>query len=123
MKSHKKERTGFFVFIVTLAISLIIVLFFFNLWNWYLAIKGYTTIEYWGGKNEKKAAQTHEGNKFYSSSYLENLEQIFGTQSFLKILKPTFRKMPHDGVSWSKRTEDIEQGNDEESLGVITQQI
>ena len=114
------ERTGFFVFITTLTITLLCVLFFFNLWNWYLAFKGRTTIEFWSEKDQQNNPQTAGGHKFNTNNYLQNLEQIFGTQSFLSILKPTFAKMKHDGVQWTKSTDDLENGSREETIGVIS---
>ena len=114
------ERTGFFVFIATLTISLIIVLFFFNLWNWYLAFIGYTTIEYWGGKNDARNPQASERKNFQSPNHLDNLYQIFGQRSFCKIMAPTFKKMHHDGVKWSVNTADLEKGCESETLNMNT---
>ena len=109
------------MFIATLTISLLIVLFLFNLWNWYLAFKGYTTIEFWGGKNEASNTKLPGKHSFRSENCWDNLEQIFGSSSFLKILKPTFQRMHNDGVQWSKNTGDIEKGNEDDSLRIITQ--
>lgn len=92
----------------------------FNLWNWFLAIKGLTTIEYWGGKNPARNPQADGSRKFNSEGYLDNLEQIFGSKKILRILKPTFKKMHSDGVKWSTNTDDLESGFDESSLSVMT---
>ena len=96
------------------------VLCFFNLWNWYLALKGATTIEFWGEKSQQNNPQTAGAQKFNTNNYLQNLEQIFGTQSILAILTPTFAKMKHDGVQWTRNTGDLESGSREETVGVIT---
>ena len=38
-------------FLVILDLALTIVLFGFNAWNWFLALTGYSTIEFWGSSS------------------------------------------------------------------------
>jgi len=40
-------------FLVILDGALAVVLCGFNAWNWFLAITGYSTIEYWGSKSRQ----------------------------------------------------------------------
>ena len=40
-------------FIVILDGALVAVLFVFNTWNWFLAMTGFTQIEYWGVTTHK----------------------------------------------------------------------
>lgn len=87
-----------------------------------MAFTGFTTIEYWGGKRaDANNNSQSEGYRQYNSiNFWDNFEQIFGTSKILKILKPTFKKMPHDGIKWSKHTGDLESGNEEASNIVMT---
>lgn len=107
------------MFIATLTISLLIVLFFFNLWNWYLAFKGSTTIEFWGEQDQTRNPQAAGPSGYHSANYLSNLEQIFEATTIWGIMKPTFKKLKCDGVQWTKNTGDLEKGT-EESMQVIT---
>ena len=69
------------------------VLVLFNCWNWFLAFKGVTTIEFWLGEDNKylKGFETVSDN-FY---------QIFGTQKILRIFSPSLRNGPFTGLEWS----------------------
>lgn len=52
-QEYKRERSVVFIMVATLTITLVIVLAGFNIWNWYLALKGNTAIEFWGKKLDK----------------------------------------------------------------------
>lgn len=69
----------------TLCYVLSIVLILFASWNWFLAIKGCTAIEFWGKRlpNETKGKSHYD---FGSNNVMENIEEVFGTRSFLKII-------------------------------------
>lgn len=43
-----KEKDELFTFLVILDGVLAVVMLAFTVWNWYLALVGYTTIEFWG---------------------------------------------------------------------------
>jgi len=82
----------------------------FNLWNWYLAVSGQTTIEFWMKKarrfNEKRgvAEDNHEARNDYSYSFhsrLDNLEVVFGTKSVWRMFMPSWRPLPCDGCHWA----------------------
>jgi len=46
-----KQNQSMMSFLVILDFALAIVLVGFNFWNWFLAITGYSTIEYWGSSS------------------------------------------------------------------------
>jgi len=77
-----------------LTIVLSIVLLIFNSWNWYLAIKGLTAIEYWGKRSDPSISSDYS---FAFPTARENLNGIFGTTSYWKILLPSIRSLPQDG--------------------------
>lgn len=43
-----RQNQSMLSFLVILDFALAVVLIGFNSWNWFLAITGYSTIEYWG---------------------------------------------------------------------------
>ena len=66
-------------------------------WNWFLALDGHTTIEFWGnysGDNEGKAKLNFDSAK-------DNLYRIFGTHNPIRILSPSLRNLPFTGLEWS----------------------
>jgi palmitoyltransferase len=60
------ENVGLLSFMSILDITLFCVLILFNSWNWFLAFRGVTTIEFWLGENNKylKGFETTSDN-FY----------------------------------------------------------
>eukprot|EP00351_Strombidinopsis_sp_SopsisLIS2011_P005025 CAMPEP_0116879390 /NCGR_PEP_ID=MMETSP0463-20121206/11197_1 /TAXON_ID=181622 /ORGANISM="Strombidinopsis sp, Strain SopsisLIS2011" /LENGTH=53 /DNA_ID=CAMNT_0004528677 /DNA_START=693 /DNA_END=854 /DNA_ORIENTATION=+ len=44
-----KQNHETFTFILILDLALSFIMIGFNGWNWFLAVQGKTTIEYWGG--------------------------------------------------------------------------
>jgi len=77
---------------------LVVVLFFFNLWNWYLASKGTTAIEHWGMKRPKHTGERYD---FSYSSRMDNLILIFGTYNIVKMLMPSRRPLPMNGLEYT----------------------
>jgi len=79
------------VLIVSFVGSLITL--FFNSWNWYLVIKGFTTIEFWSGYE----------NEFNLNDWRNNLYLIFGKKSiFTVIFCPSITRLKYSGTEWSK---------------------
>ena len=78
------------------------VLLFFNSWNWFLAIKGKTTLEFWGEKiNINKEIDYDFG------TIKKNLFYIFGEKNIFKILfVPNIKKLPFSGLEWSKKIDE-----------------
>jgi palmitoyltransferase len=66
-----------------------VVILCFGAWHWYLALRGTTTIEYFGEKQS-----------FTSGSWRKNLEVVFGTMRLTTILLPTHKQLTLDGRSW-----------------------
>ena len=91
-----------FKLICVLSISGVIILTFFNSWNWFLALNGVTTIEYWEGRinegdNSKGVYEFSFGN------WRDNLFYVFGSKNIFRILfVPSMTKLPFSGLEWSK---------------------
>ena len=90
-----------FKLICVLSISGVVMLTFFNYWNWFLALNGATTIEYWESRlsesNGKGVCEFSFGN------WRDNLFYIFGSRSVFRILfVPSVTRLPFSGLEWSK---------------------
>lgn len=69
----------------------------FNVWNWYLACSGITTVEF-----TKRFHLANENVYDYSyNSVADNLFVIFGTHKFIRILSPSIRALPFSGIEFS----------------------
>ena len=88
-KQHEQELR----FLLILDIVLGLVLVCFNGWNWFLAVNGKTSIEWW--TSEKGEAELSFDQKS------DNLFRVFGTHKFLRILSPSLRNVPFTGLEWS----------------------
>jgi len=101
----KRIRSELFPLNFALSLAVSIVLLPFNIWNWYLATTGQTTIEFW----MKKSPMHAENPRKYDFSFPEkrkNLEIIFGTRSVWKMLLPSLRKLNNDGINWPSDKDD-----------------
>lgn len=87
-----------------LSIALMIMLSLFNTWNWYLAVTGITSIEFWGAKNPDRKGNSRTDRRFVKDSVRDNLAEVFGTYSFFKMLLPSIRPLFHDGKQESKHS-------------------
>ena len=81
-------------------VSLIVEVFFCG-WNWFLAVNGQTTLEFWASKTDYKF---NEGIVNFSfGNWKKNLFYIFGTENIFKILFfPHVKKLPFSGLEFSK---------------------
>ena len=73
-------------------------LFFFNVWNWYMACSGLTTIEFW------RRFYMLQGENLYDFSFdtvSDNLFIIFGTHKIIRIFSPSLRALPLSGIEFS----------------------
>ncbi|CAD8105753.1 unnamed protein product [Paramecium sonneborni] len=87
---YKNLESKVFTVVWPLNISLFLMLSGFSGWNWYLAMKGMTTLEFWD-KNPN----------FKKSKRILNLQQIFGdVRNWIQILSPSVRDLPSNGVIW-----------------------
>lgn len=102
----RNERTSFFVLNMTLSIAIFIVMVPFNIWNWYLAFSGQTTIEFWMKRSRNfRSGDVEDGETvkrvhFGFEDKLKNLELVFGTTKIYKMLLPSWRKLSNDGINW-----------------------
>jgi len=76
------------------------VMFAFTVWNWYLAMIGCSTIEFWSDVMQEK-----EENKlkweFGFKTISDNLYKSFGTYKILRVFSPSMRNVPFTGIEWS----------------------
>ena len=93
---HHKDLS--FLFILNSALFSCLVCF--NVWNWWLALTGHTTIEFWkmatGGVDENE-----EEYQYRYEDYSDNLFILFGTTKLLRIFSPSLRNVPVTGLEWS----------------------
>jgi hypothetical protein len=84
-------------FLLILDSALCIVLLGFNVWNWFLACSGLTTIEFMGQASGYK--QNHYDYSF--TRVRDNLFKVFGTRSYFQIPSPSLRYNAFTGIEWS----------------------
>lgn len=92
-----RDNKGELSFLVIVNTSLSAMMIGFNVWNWYLACAGITSIEF------MKRFHLKEEN-VYDYSYntvSDNLFIIFGTHKFIRILSPSMRSLPLSGLEFS----------------------
>ena len=90
-------------FIAILDFALTVVLLGFNGWNWYLAMSGYSTIEFFGTVSRSDSGEKYDYN---FGSIRDNLYKTFGTQSLFAIFSPSLRNVPFSGIEWSYQMRD-----------------
>jgi hypothetical protein len=88
-----RKNKSLLSFLSILDACLVLVLAFFNGWNWFLALQGTTTIEFWG-KATNPYLKGFEEIK-------DNLFSIFGTHKTLRVFSPSLRSGPFTGLEWS----------------------
>jgi len=115
-----KDNHELMSFLITFDTLLCFCLFFYNLWCWFLACSGLTTIEFMGRNTGYKT--NHYDYTF--RRVRDNLFKIFGTKSYFQLLSPSLRYNAFNGIEWSFQMKDLgfnefgelAQGNDEESM-------
>lgn len=92
-----RDNKALMHFLTILDGALIVVLIGFNVWNWFLACAGLTTLEFMG------QVQGGRSNSYdYSFGTVnDNLFKIFGTRSYLAMLSPSLRSGAFTGLEWS----------------------
>jgi hypothetical protein len=91
-------------FLTILDGALCIVLIGFNVWNWFLACTGLTTLEFMG------QVTGHRGQSRYDFSFQtihDNMFKIFGTRSYFAMLSPSLRNCAFTGLEWSFEMRDL----------------
>ena len=124
LKGYFRKMENQLKFVIILSIASFIILLFFNSWNWFLALNGKTTLEFWGEKsgfiNEKISPVSYDfGN------WKKNLFYVFGCDNlFFIIFIPNIKKLPFSGLEWSKFVDDnfyvegIDNFNNESDLDI-----
>ena len=80
-----------FVLIISLVGSFMVA--FFNIWNWYLIYKGFTSVEFWSGYD----------SEFSLKDWRDNMYLVFGTRSILSaIFHMSKKSLNLSGLEWSK---------------------
>ena len=89
-----------------LCLTSILLLIFFNAWNWYLILNGVTTIEYFkrspNSSNRPNKLNKDPITNFDLGNWRDNIYLVFGTRNLCMIfLVPNFRKLPYSGLEWT----------------------
>lgn len=106
---HTYRQNGSLMsFICILDTALTGVMLGFNGWNWYLAMTGYSTIEFFG----KMSQSSEDGGEqrrydFAFKSIRDNLYKTFGTLNLIAVFSPSLRNVPFSGVEWSYQMKDL----------------
>jgi hypothetical protein len=72
----------------------------------YLAMTGQTAVEFWMRKSQEDMIKNNSFDPearvvdYRRKNRIDNLEYIFGTRSIWRMLLPSWRKLPNDGVDW-----------------------
>ena len=85
-------------------IALCVVMIGFNGWNWYLAMTGYSTIEFFGAIQRSESGEKYD---YAFKNIRDNLYKTFGTQNLIAIFSPSLRNVPFSGVEWSYQMKDL----------------
>ncbi|CAI2371857.1 unnamed protein product [Moneuplotes crassus] len=78
-------------------IGVFLAMSFFNLWQWYLCLKGIPQIEYL----QSLDMEINEGKGFGFPGICDNIYVTFGTKNIFKIFLPSFRPLPLEGLEWT----------------------
>ena len=101
-----KEQDELFTFLVILDFVLAIVMFGFTIWNWYLALVGYSTIEFWSSYmwDDEPGKVKYE---FGFKTVADNLFKAFGTHKLLRVFSPSMRNQQFNGLEWAFLLNDL----------------
>lgn len=109
--SSYASRKQLMTFVTLCDAALIVVMIGFNVWNWFLALFGQSTVEF-------MRQMTEDEQKDLSFTKLkDNVFRIFGTYSVIRMLSPSLRSIPFTGLEWSFQLKD--EGYDENGLKVV----
>jgi len=90
-----------FTFVTVLCLVGMLILIFFNSWNWFLVLRGNTTIEFWMFKTKSNTKNVIKDFGF--NDWRDNIYIVFGTRSLLEaIFIPSYKRLPFSGVEWTK---------------------
>ena len=89
------------IFMMIMSSSIGITMFFFNAWNWYLALKGHTTISFMQERRDKGKKEFTKDEQTFMDRLQDSIYKTFGTKSLCMVLVPSKRKLPFRGLEWS----------------------
>jgi palmitoyltransferase len=92
-----RENQKLMTFLFCLDLLLAGSLFIYNLWSWFLACIGHTTIEF-VGRNTGYKTNNYD---FTFTRVRDNLFKVFGTKSYFQLLSPSLRYNAFNGIEWS----------------------
>jgi len=102
--AYGSTKSGFFTTVFIICCAMFLIMIPFNGWNWFLAITGQTTIEFWMRREQNDPNQISDIDNrivdFRQDPQIKNLEYVFGTRNYLKIFLPSIRKLSHQGINW-----------------------
>ena len=108
-------------FLLVLNSLLSVALLIYNIWSWFIAASGLTTIEFMARNTGYKM----DPYDFTFRRVRDNLFKVFGTKSYFEMLSPSLRYNAFNGIEWSFQMKDlgfneygepVNYGADEESL-------
>ena len=99
--NKQKNNINEIKYLGILGLTCICIEIFFSGWNWFLALSGNTTLEFW---SKKTGYELFKGIDNYSfGSWKKNLFYIFGTSNLFKIFFiPKINKLPFSGIEITK---------------------
>ena len=99
--SAKLKKSHEFSFVSILCLVGMLLMTFFNTWNWFLVIKGNTTIEFWTLKSGFRSDQRIKD--FCLPNWRDNIFLVFGTRSIMEaICCASKRRLPFSGLEWTR---------------------
>ena len=90
--------------------ALSIIMIIFSIWNWHLALKGQSVIEFMSDRDQSNEITTYE-----LQSWRENLFVTFGTTNYIEMILPVSKELPLNGLEWTF----MNYGNDGDSEKLI----
>jgi palmitoyltransferase len=91
-----RKSRGLFEFLKYLDYILTVIMFMFTVFNWYTAMTGQTIIEW-----QQRFRDKEKRYDFRLSRWSDNLYIIFGTTKLFRIISPSMRNVPLNGIEWA----------------------
>ena len=101
MSSTRLKKSNEFNFVSVLCLVGMLLMTFFNTWNWFLVMRGNTTIEFWTLKSGFKT--DFRIKDFSLPIWRDNVFLVFGTRSIWQaICCASRRRLPVSGLEWTR---------------------
>lgn len=99
--TSKLKKSNEFNFISVLCLVGMLLMSFFNSWNWFLVFRGNTTIEFWSLKSGFKTESKIKD--FSLPRWRDNIFLVFGTRSLYEaVCCASKKRLPVSGIEWTK---------------------